>query len=121
MRRRDFIKVIVGSGAAWPLVARAQQSAIPVIGFLGSASPEPSRVKALWGGLGEAEYVEGRNCAIEFRWAKGQYSLLPALAAALVSSPRVPDRRQRTTCGAGSEGCHLNDTHRVHHWQRSNR
>ena len=85
MRRRDFIKVIVGSGAGWPLVARAQQSVIPVIGFLGSASPEPSRVKALWGGLGEAEYVEGRNCAIEFRWAEGQYGLLPALAAALVA------------------------------------
>src|SRR5262249_9501008 len=83
MRRREFI-TWVGGIAAWPVAARAQQPAMPVIGFLGSASPEPSRVKVFWSALNEAGYVEGRNCAIEFLWAGGQYNLLPALAADFV-------------------------------------
>ncbi len=86
MRRRDFIKVVAGSAAAWPLTARGQQPALPVIGFLHSTSagPNAGAVSAFREGLKEAGYVEGQNVAIEFRWAEGHYDRLPALATDLV-------------------------------------
>jgi putative ABC transport system substrate-binding protein len=86
MRRREFIKVVVGSTAVWPFTARAQQSALPVVGFLNSASPQPweNYVAGFRAGLKEAGYVDGQNVTIEFRWAEGHYDRLPDMAADLV-------------------------------------
>lgn len=85
MRRRDFIS-LVGGAAAWPLAAQGQQPAMPVVGFLHSGTPGPFAhvLQAFRKGLGETDYVEGRNLVIEQRWAEGQYDRLPALAAELV-------------------------------------
>jgi putative ABC transport system substrate-binding protein len=84
MRRRE-LTVLLGTAAVWPLAGRAQQPGMPVVGYLGPESPEPfaSRVRAFRDGLAELGYVEGRNVAIEFRWAEGRYDRLPALAADL--------------------------------------
>ena len=87
MRRREFIALLGSGVAGWPLAARAQQSGVPVIGFLSSRSPEDSThvLPAFAAGLAEGGYVEDQNLAIEFRWARGRYDLLPAMAAELVS------------------------------------
>jgi len=98
MRRRDFMKVIAGTAAAWPLAARAQQP-LPVIGFLGSGSPEADAdlIVAFRKGLGETGYVEGQNVAVEYRWARNDYSTLPGLVDDLVR------RRVAVIAAAGNQ------------------
>jgi ABC-type uncharacterized transport system substrate-binding protein len=86
MRRRDFI-VALGSAAAWPVAVRAQQPAVPVIGFLHTRAPEGylPYLSAFHKALGDAGFVEGRTLAVEYRWANGQYDRLPEMAADLVA------------------------------------
>jgi putative tryptophan/tyrosine transport system substrate-binding protein len=87
MRRREFIKLVGSAAAAWPITARAQQTAMPLIGFLSSRSPEDSRphLAGFLRGLEAFGYVDGKTAKIEYRWANGQYDQLPKLASELVN------------------------------------
>src|SRR5947209_7208304 len=109
MRRRDFITGIAGSAVAWPFSAHAQQRAMPVIGFIGASSPNliANHLRAFHQGLSETDHIEGRNVAIEYRWAEGHNDRLPALAADLVrrqvqviatnGPPALPTKAATTT------------------------
>src|SRR5262245_51831891 len=95
MHRRSFIKVVAGSSVTWPLAARAQQSAMPVIGFINAALAQSygRQLAAFLKGLDEKGYVDGLNVTIEYRWAEGHTDRLPSMAADLV-------RRQVTVIAA---------------------
>src|SRR6266478_4429805 len=86
IERRKFLATLGGAAVAWPLAVRAQQPAMPVVGFLNSASPGGyvPMVAAFRQGLKEAGYVEGQNVAVEYRWADGQYDRVPVIALELV-------------------------------------
>src|SRR3974377_2542117 len=97
MRRREFIAFVGCTAAAWPLASRAEQSPMPVIGFLNGASPQPfaNYVSGFRAGLKETGHIDGQNVTIEFRWAEGHYDRLPDLGGRSGAPP---------SCGAGLEG-----------------
>jgi ABC-type uncharacterized transport system substrate-binding protein len=86
LRRREFLSLVGGAAAGWPLAAHAQQAALPVIGFLNALSPDgfTERMRGFRQGLKDTGYVEGENVALEYRWAEGQFDRLQAMAAELV-------------------------------------
>ena len=118
MQRRHFINLL-GGVAAWPLVTRAQQQAIPVIGYLSGFSPRPNLSDLgrdpFYQGLRETGYIEGQNVVFEYRWAEGHYDRLPALAADLVGRKvNLIVTMGGTPRGPGGERHNLDDPDRLH-------
>jgi len=110
MQRREFITLLGSAAAVWPLAARAQQLTTPTIGYMSARSPEDTVqvLAAFHKGLGEGGFVSGRDVSVEYRWARGDYSRLPALAAELVQRRVNRAGRDRRRCfgsrGEGSDG-----------------
>src|SRR5262249_60615756 len=102
MRRREFVTLIGSAAVVWPLAARAQQPNVPVIGYIGSTSPGPyaDRIGVFRQGLNETGFVEGRNVAIEFRWAENKFDRMPALIADLVRQQVAVIAMAGSTSGA---------------------
>jgi hypothetical protein len=120
MRRRTFIAALCGA-AAWPLVARGQQPAMPVIGYMSARSPEDTVevLKAFHNGLGQGGFIDSRNVNIEYRWARGDYSRLPVLATELIGR-HINVLVNRGRClGACREGGNRNNPSCLQYGRRS--
>jgi hypothetical protein len=115
IRRREFITLLGGAAVSWPLAARAQQPAMPVIGYVSALSPQPNLylLEIMRRSLAEAGFVEGRTMAIEYRWAEGHYERLPILAAELASRQVALIVAKPNASGTGGQGSHREHTHRL--------